>query len=653
MVAESGWGEPAPQDPPLEIKNGRSVTCAGTTLLTWTDADEDPITSVGQNRTTWADQSIEAFCFTTEAGNVLVAIRPPEASSPDCREIRCLPLMGRAQRAELVVGNTEVRLVVEVAGEPLAGYDICGIDPVSGDKVRDIDPSTIRVSFDRRSDGPSAWPGRQDGSATLLTPREASSPKPLFNVGHEEDPKPPEWRLVELTVLEKKDVLPLGTIRKNSTSRQWGEKLNVPEEQRIRMPIVAERLKKFWTEHPLAPVIDRLKQQAMETDHDLFIVGGAVRDAILDFDEGNDLDLAGDVPPSMFRYWVRTIAADIDMDLLARTSPTNVTRIGIRDADTVRWEIEYALFKYQLAGKRWTGCNDLTADYLTRDLAENSLLYSLKSEQIVTASPEVERWLSGDAPEGHIDKERYGEQLTAITIDSDNGQRLHKDLGPWAPVNLLARLMKSYSRMERGHLSPDPAKTARTIKGLYWEILSSIENMAQAFGVAPEHVVAAAILEANSKSPEYRRSAAIFLQDTLAQVIRDGKYSPSKLTEWMSEAITLTCGSSSKSAEWVDPVDLQGRGLAKAVLNSKDALTIDPDGLQMLTWFTPAQVSLKLGALVSCWKQTTLPIQHNGQQMWARAYENPRVADTYLVEVDVIDNQPIEVPPPAEGKASG
>jgi hypothetical protein len=617
----------------------------GTVLVYWTGTGTDKpvegaIVQVGEGRTLLASGEVESFCFTTAEGSVFVAVRSPEPTIADAYEVRRVPLLSRARDANLLVDDGTVQIV------------IITMRPDEANLVYEVvcaDTETLRLEFNPRDEKYTDIPPSQGGKATLI--RSPNRPNPPKVAATPDPAAASEVEVVELEVTVSGDYFKPSNRRVEPAKqeRQWPAVLRLPPtEERIRMPAIAEILDRFLREqeHDTASVVQRLIEQAKTTQHSLFVIGGAVRDALVGtkLDPARtDLDLAGDIPPSMFCYWVRQIGADLNLNLTTSTSSTNVTRIYLSDGPPVRLVAEYALFKYARGGSGWTGCNDVYSDYKTRDLAENTLMYDPSTGEILTASDELFHWLNAD---GAIDPKKYASKLTVIS--DRQGSRLHASLGTWAYVNVLARLMKSYVRLVReGQTRPSPEETAKSLNNLLPAIQGDVDMVCEQIGVEASHVLAAAMVEACPESVQRRRVAAKWLGTTL--YLAAGQRDLKILREWEA-ANDLACGDDPR---WVNPKDLNGHGLARAVKDRGGRWVVDPLGVEMETGLTPALVSRKLGAIVAAWNEVRLGgITRGDDVVTARAFQNPESTDRYLVVVDAaglpVVAEPLPEQPPVQ-----
>jgi len=378
---------------------------------------------------------------------------------------------------------------------------------------------------------------------------------------------------------------------------------------------------------PYAPMAMELFRRAATAGFNLFVVGGAVREAVLG-ERPEDLDLAGDVPPSMFRKWVRELGARYDRDLVVRTSANNVTHVQQRNStDELVGFVEYGFFKYEKVGRTWVGCNDLREDYRTRDTAENSLMYDVIRKKVVSASDRLDDWTT----DGKLDADKFRLEVTPILGHKDSRTKIHESFDKWGYINLLARITKTCIRLTpKNAAGPDATRTAVRLRGIGPDLRSDLLAVADVFGVTPSMLLAAAVLEAEPRGGQAALVACDWLNAVLVQAVPEPPTERDELVEWMKKAKAHLKKVSGPEARLI------GDGLLKVTKGRNSSWVADPAALSLFTSFTPKHVAEKLKGLIAGWELYAVPISlGTAEPVVARAWRNPeRGMNSFLVEVD-------------------
>jgi len=183
---------------------------------------------------------------------------------------------------------------------------------------------------------------------------------------------------------------------------------------------------------PLPEDILQIKDVFKKNGYKLYVVGGAVRDAILG-KQPKDFDLATDAVPDK----VEEILADAEF----RTLPTGKA-FGVINVFTDNGEYEIATFREDLSGGRRPDAvkfTDIESDVKRRDLTINALFYDIDKNEIVDLVGGVDDLKKGIVKTVGSPQERFGEDrlriLRAIrfaarfgsNLDSEADAALRKD----------------------------------------------------------------------------------------------------------------------------------------------------------------------------------------------------------------------------------
>jgi tRNA nucleotidyltransferase/poly(A) polymerase len=155
----------------------------------------------------------------------------------------------------------------------------------------------------------------------------------------------------------------------------------------------------------------------------LFVVGGAVRDALLG-KEPKDYDLATDAVPDQ----VEEIMAKAGF----RTLPTGKA-FGVINVFTDMGEYEIATFREDLSGGRrpdGVSFTDIVGDVKRRDLTINALFYDIETNEVVDLVGGVEDLKNGVVRTVGAAEDRFGEDRLRILRAIRFAGRFGSDLDP-------------------------------------------------------------------------------------------------------------------------------------------------------------------------------------------------------------------------------
>lgn len=127
------------------------------------------------------------------------------------------------------------------------------------------------------------------------------------------------------------------------------------------------------------PVADELAERVAEAGHELYLVGGTVRDTLLEGRAGEDLDFATSAPPEVTE---RVVSGWADAVWLTGA------RFGTVSAAKDGWKLEITTFRSDVyeAGSRHptvTFASDVEADLSRRDFTVNAMAVRLPDQEFV------------------------------------------------------------------------------------------------------------------------------------------------------------------------------------------------------------------------------------------------------------------------------
>jgi tRNA nucleotidyltransferase/poly(A) polymerase len=180
---------------------------------------------------------------------------------------------------------------------------------------------------------------------------------------------------------------------------------------------------------PLPEDILQIKDVFKKNGYKLYVVGGAVRDAILG-KQPKDFDLATDAVPDK----VEEILADAGF----RTLPTGKA-FGVINVFTDNGEYEIATFREDLSGGRRPDAvkfTDIESDVKRRDLTINALFYDIDKNEIVDLVGGVDDLKKGIVKTVGSPQERFGEDRLRILRAIRFAARFGSNLDPEADAAL-------------------------------------------------------------------------------------------------------------------------------------------------------------------------------------------------------------------------
>jgi tRNA nucleotidyltransferase/poly(A) polymerase len=180
---------------------------------------------------------------------------------------------------------------------------------------------------------------------------------------------------------------------------------------------------------PLPEDILQIKDVFKNNGYKLYVVGGAVRDAILG-KQPKDFDLATDAVPDK----VEEILADAGF----RTLPTGKA-FGVINVFTDNGEYEIATFREDLSGGRRPDAvkfTDIESDVKRRDLTINALFYDIDKNEIVDLVGGVDDLKRGIVKTVGSPQDRFGEDRLRILRAIRFAARFGSNLDPEADATL-------------------------------------------------------------------------------------------------------------------------------------------------------------------------------------------------------------------------
>lgn len=175
--------------------------------------------------------------------------------------------------------------------------------------------------------------------------------------------------------------------------------------QILREGLILEQRIKF--DLPIPSDIQQIKDVFKENGFKLYVVGGAVRDALLG-KTPKDYDLATDAVPDK----VEEIMAKANF----KTLPTGKA-FGVINVFTSEGEYEIATFREDLSGGRRPDAvsfTDIEGDVKRRDLTINALFYDIDTHEIVDLVGGVEDLKNGIVRTVGAPEDRFGEDRLRI-----------------------------------------------------------------------------------------------------------------------------------------------------------------------------------------------------------------------------------------------
>ncbi len=348
---------------------------------------------------------------------------------------------------------------------------------------------------------------------------------------------------------------------------------------------------------------EQLFRRAKNDGFLLAVVGGAIRETILGRrDKIVDLDLCGNIPPGLFRKWIREISLATDANLTAHVSTTLVCHVKeVADSGATASVLEYAMLKHGKASgpageQVWVGSDDLDRDLATRDALQNCFMFCpyLGTER----EPYL---LCGDPNAGELFPERepdigaFRTALRPIPVST-------YQLAGWKHVNQISRLLKSFTRMRLRGTAERAACLAPVASYLIDEmpaILADVSYLAGKFGLEPEMVVGSALRDGLDSDYLEAQSTYLLLVRALEDHPRAGTAAKAQLLYLVERGFSVLRG------VWNAHVELVGDGLGPPVRNMDNnryktdagvfSIAENPVGYE----FSPRFVRTKLGTLVS------------------------------------------------------
>jgi tRNA nucleotidyltransferase/poly(A) polymerase len=174
---------------------------------------------------------------------------------------------------------------------------------------------------------------------------------------------------------------------------------------KIREGLITEERVKFNI--PIPEDIQKIKDAFKRNGHKLYVVGGAVRDAVLG-KTPKDYDLATDAEPDKVEEMMK--AAGL------RTIPTGKA-FGVINVFTEQGEYEIATFRKDLSGGRRPDAVEFTnieGDVKRRDLTINALFYDIDTFEIVDLVGGLEDLKNGVVRTVGAAEDRFGEDRLRI-----------------------------------------------------------------------------------------------------------------------------------------------------------------------------------------------------------------------------------------------
>lgn len=153
--------------------------------------------------------------------------------------------------------------------------------------------------------------------------------------------------------------------------------------------------------------IQQIQQAFSKYGHKLYVVGGAVRDALLN-KHPKDFDLATDAIPDKVEFIMKESGF--------RTLPTGKA-FGVINVFTQTGEYEIATFRIDLSsGRRPDGVEftDIMGDVKRRDLTINALFYDLETHEVVDLVGGIEDLKNGIVRTVGAAEDRFGEDRLRI-----------------------------------------------------------------------------------------------------------------------------------------------------------------------------------------------------------------------------------------------
>jgi len=198
--------------------------------------------------------------------------------------------------------------------------------------------------------------------------------------------------------------------------------------QILREGLIREQRIKF--DIPIPDDIRKIKDVFKKNGHKLYVVGGAVRDALLG-KTPKDYDLATDALPDKVEEMMKKAKL--------KTLPTGKA-FGVINVFTSEGEYEIATFREDLSGGRRPDAvsfTDIEGDVKRRDLTINALFYDIDTKEIVDLVGGVEDIKNGVVKTVGAPEDRFGEDRLRILRAIRFAARFGNELDPAADAALL------------------------------------------------------------------------------------------------------------------------------------------------------------------------------------------------------------------------
>ena len=177
------------------------------------------------------------------------------------------------------------------------------------------------------------------------------------------------------------------------------------------------------TNIPVPEDIKKIKDIFIKNGHKLFVVGGAVRDALLG-KSPKDWDLATDAVPDKVEAMMKGAGL--------KTIPTGKA-FGVINVFTDNDEFEIATFRKDLSGGRRPDAvefTDIQTDVLRRDLTINALFFDIDTNEVVDLVGGVEDLKNGVVRTVGNPADRFGEDRLRILRAIRFAGRFGSELDP-------------------------------------------------------------------------------------------------------------------------------------------------------------------------------------------------------------------------------
>jgi tRNA nucleotidyltransferase/poly(A) polymerase len=198
--------------------------------------------------------------------------------------------------------------------------------------------------------------------------------------------------------------------------------------QILREGLIREQRIKF--DIPIPDDIRKIKDVFKKNGHKLYVVGGAVRDALLG-KTPKDYDLATDAVPDKVEEMMKKAGL--------KTLPTGKA-FGVINVFTSEGEYEIATFREDLSGGRRPDAvsfTDIEGDVKRRDLTINALFYDIDTKEIVDLVGGVQDLKNGVVKTVGAPEDRFGEDRLRILRAIRFAARFGNELDQAADAALL------------------------------------------------------------------------------------------------------------------------------------------------------------------------------------------------------------------------